>query len=46
MKVLVAEDDTLSRVLLERTLQNAGYEVTSVDNGERALNELLKEDSP
>ncbi len=46
MKVLVAEDDTLSRVLLERTLQRAGYEVTSVDNGERALKELQKEEAP
>lgn len=31
MKVLVAEDDVLSRVLLERILQRAGYEVKSVD---------------
>jgi two-component system cell cycle response regulator len=46
MKVLVAEDDKLSRVLLERTLQRYGYEVTSVDNGESALKELQKETPP
>jgi two-component system, cell cycle response regulator len=46
MKVLVAEDDTLSRVLLERTLQRSGYEVTAVDNGEHALKELQKENPP
>jgi two-component system cell cycle response regulator len=46
MKILVAEDEAISRVLLERTLQAAGYEVISVDNGGRALAELQKEDSP
>jgi len=46
MKVLVAEDDALSRVLLERALQKAGYEVLVVENGGRALAELKKADSP
>ena len=46
MKILVAEDDAISRVMLERTLQKAGYEVVSVDNGKRALQELGKEDPP
>ena len=46
MKILVAEDDAISRVMLERTLQKAGYEVISVDNGKRALQELGKEDPP
>jgi CheY-like chemotaxis protein len=36
----------LSRVLLERTLQKAGYEVTAVENGRAALKELKKEDPP
>lgn len=46
MKILVAEDDGLSRVLLDRTLVKAGYEVVSVDNGKRALLELTKTDPP
>jgi diguanylate cyclase (GGDEF)-like protein len=46
MKILVAEDEAISRVLLERTLQAGGYEVISVDNGGRALAELQREDSP
>lgn len=46
MKILVAEDDGLSRVLLERALERAGYEVTSVANGKRALLELRSEDPP
>lgn len=28
MKILVAEDDALSRMLLQRTLHRVGYEVT------------------
>jgi two-component system cell cycle response regulator len=46
MKILIAEDDALSRVLLERTLQRAGYEVVAVENGEQAIQELAKEDAP
>ncbi len=46
MKILVAEDDALSRMLLERTLEKAGYEVTSVEHGGAALKELKKEDAP
>jgi diguanylate cyclase (GGDEF)-like protein len=46
MNVLVAEDDALSRVLLERILQRAGYDVKSVDNGRKALEELAKPDPP
>jgi CheY-like chemotaxis protein len=33
MNILVAEDDALSRVLLERILQRAGYDVIAVENG-------------
>ncbi len=35
--VLLAEDDRLTKRLLERTLLKAGYEVTSVSNGHEAL---------
>lgn len=33
MKILVADDDRTTRVLLTRTLSAWGYEVTAVDNG-------------
>jgi two-component system cell cycle response regulator len=46
MRILVAEDDALSRTLLERTLQRAGYAVISVENGTQAIAELVKQDAP
>jgi len=46
MRILIAEDDALSRTLLERTLQRAGYDVIAVEDGARALQELDKEDPP
>lgn len=46
MKILIAEDDTISRTLLERTLQRAGYDVIAVENGAKALTELYRPDSP
>lgn len=46
MKILIAEDDALSRVMLERTLIRAGYEVIAVENGESALKELRRADPP
>jgi PAS domain S-box-containing protein len=39
--VLIAEDDRSSRLILERSLSTAGYKVTSVENGRKAL-ELFK----
>ena len=35
--ILIAEDNPVSRKLLEKTLLKAGYEVTSVENGRKAL---------
>ena len=35
--ILLAEDDEAMRVYLERALENAGYEVISVDRGTAAL---------
>lgn len=46
MKILVAEDDAISRTLLERTLQRAGYEVIAVPDGLQALMEFGKNDAP
>ncbi|MGB9459408.1 MAG: response regulator, partial [Candidatus Acidiferrum sp.] len=46
MKILIADDEALSRRLLERTLERAGYEVTAVENGKQALEQLYKLDGP
>ena len=46
MKILVADDDALSRRLLEKTLGRANYEVTSVADGEEAVNVLSQPDAP
>jgi CheY-like chemotaxis protein len=34
--ILIAEDDPVSRMLLEKTLVKAGYEVATVTNGREA----------
>lgn len=46
MKVLIAEDDQVSRRLLEVTLDRMGYEVESTENGVQALAGLIKPDAP
>ncbi len=46
MKILIADDETLSRRLLEKTLERAGYEVIAVENGKKALEQLTKRDAP
>lgn len=46
MKILIADDEALSRRLLERTLERAGYEVTAVENGNLAVQELTRPDGP
>jgi two-component system cell cycle response regulator len=46
MKVLIADDDTISRRLLEKTLTREGYDVTAVDNGRSALRQLSLPDAP
>src|SRR5258705_11483133 len=42
-KILLAEDDTDMRRFLVKGLQNAGYEVTSYDNGLSAYQRLREE---
>ena len=37
MKILIAEDENISRSLLKRTLEKWGYEVTATENGNEAL---------
>ena len=44
MNVLIAEDDEISRELLEHMLVGAGYEVHAVENGVQAL-EAIREQS-
>jgi len=46
VKILIADDDALSRRLLEKTLTLAGYEVTSVANGRQAVERLSEPDAP
>jgi two-component system, cell cycle response regulator CpdR len=42
-KILLAEDDTDMRRFLVKALQNAGFEVTSYDNGLSAYQRLREE---
>jgi len=46
MKVLVAEDDAVSRRLLEVLLQRWGYEVVTCNDGQHAWQELQEADPP
>jgi two-component system cell cycle response regulator len=46
MRILIADDELMSRRLLEKTMQRAGYEVTAVENGRLAADELCKPEGP
>ena len=46
MKILLADDDHVSRLLMERMLRSNGYEVVTAENGRQALQELFRKDSP
>jgi CheY-like chemotaxis protein len=46
VRILIADDDLMSRRLLEKTLDRAGYEVTSVANGRQAVDSLSQQDAP
>lgn len=46
MRVLIADDDALSRRILEDVLQSWGYQVTITKNGEEAWHELQQDDPP
>jgi diguanylate cyclase (GGDEF)-like protein len=46
LKILIADDDPVSRRLMERILQKSGYEVVTSENGEQALEVLSTEDGP
>jgi CheY-like chemotaxis protein len=44
MKILIADDDPVSRRLLDKTLLRAGYDVIAVENGVAAAGELCRQD--
>ena len=44
INVLVVDDERPTRLLMERELPQAGCSITSVENGERALEQLLVQD--
>lgn len=46
MKILIADDEVLSRRLLEKTLERAGYEVSAVENGRLAVEQLSQAEGP
>lgn len=46
MRILIADDETMSRRLLQKTMERAGYEVTAVEDGRHAAEELCKPDGP
>jgi two-component system cell cycle response regulator len=43
MQLLIAEDDIVTRKLLQKTLADWGYETLSADNGKKAYDIFLKE---
>jgi PleD family two-component response regulator len=45
-KILIAEDDAVTRTLLERTLRNWGFQVVAVADGDQAWQALETEDPP
>jgi two-component system cell cycle response regulator len=46
MKILIADDELMSRTLLQKTLERAGYEVTAVENGRQAAEQLCPANGP
>ena len=46
MKILIADDEAVSRHLLEKTLTPASYEVIAVENGVLAAEQLCRPDGP
>src|SRR5271169_4773623 len=46
MKILIADDELMSRKLLQKTLERAGYEVTAVENGRLAADQLCPGNGP
>jgi two-component system, cell cycle response regulator len=46
MRILIADDELMSRKLLQKTLERAGYEVTAAADGRLAADQLCQVDGP
>jgi len=46
MKILIADDEAVSLRMLQKTLVRAGYEVTAVSDGRKAVEELCRPEGP
>jgi len=46
VKILIADDEAMSRRLLQSTLERAGYEVIAVENGRQAADQICTPDGP
>ena len=46
MKILIADDDAMSRRLLQKTLERFDYQVIAVENGMLAKDQLCRQDGP
>jgi two-component system cell cycle response regulator len=46
VRVLIADDDPVARLLLQKTLEHSGYEVISVGDGRPAAEQLSQTDGP
>lgn len=46
MRILIADDEAISRLLIQKTLERAGYEVSAVENGRQAADQLCGVDGP
>lgn len=46
MRILIADDEAVSRRLLQKTLERAGYEVLAVENGRQAAGHLCVANGP
>lgn len=46
MKVLIADDNPIDRMLLDRMMQGWGYDILTAEDGEKAWEILQREDAP
>jgi CheY-like chemotaxis protein len=46
MRILIAEDDAISRIFWTEHCSATGYAVIVVENGAQAIAELVKQDAP
>lgn len=46
MKILIADDDAVSRRMIGRILEKAGYDVVTAADGRQALEEILRDGGP